>query len=317
MVVLVLLLIQKRTMPDLRNLTFEHLLTYIAVIETGSLTRAAQRLGVGKTAVSKNIQRLEQELGASLIVRTTRRISMTEAGASFLDACGKIVQLADDAVFVVSPSPNDLRGTLRVAGSLEYSTVVLAPVLARMQSLYPALRIEMISGDRYIDLVAEGIDVAIRLGKLADSTYRASHLADYSKWLVASPGFIERNPLPSDPRDAAGMAFIGLSVLAHPSRCTLQRVDGTMRKIDFVAQFMADTVYACRAAAGEGSGLALLPDFSVRADIAAGRLVRVFPDWSTAPMSIHALLPPGKHTQPKARALIDMLRTLYPQSGFT
>lgn len=295
-------------MPDLRHLTFDHLLTYIAVIETGSLTQAAKRLGVGKTAVSKSIQRLELELGSSLIVRTTRRISVTEAGASFFDACRQITQLADEAMAVVSPSTDTLRGTLRVAASVEYSAVVLAPVLARMRLAHPGLRIEILSGDRHIDLIAEGVDLAIRLGELADSSHRAVRVGDYSKWLVASPGFVERHPLPADIDAAAALPFVGLSVLPQPSRCTLQRGDSATRDIHFVAGLLADTVYACRAAVVEGAGIALLPDFSIHADLAAGRLVRLYPDWSTASMAIHALLPPGRHTAPKVRALIDMLK---------
>jgi DNA-binding transcriptional LysR family regulator len=295
-------------MSDLRNLTFEHLLNYIAVVETGSFTRAAQRRGIGKTTVSDSIQRLELQLGASLIVRTTRRISVTEAGASFFETCREIVRLADEAMSVVSPSQDELRGTLRVASSVEYSAVVLAPVLARMQRAHPALRIEMVSADRLIDLITDGVDVAIRLTELADSSHRAVRIGEYSKWLVASPDFVLHNPLPEQIDDAATLAFVGLSVLPHPARFKAHRADGTMREINFSTGVLADTVYACRAAAAEGAGIALLPDFSVLADLATGRLVRVYPDWSTTSTAIHALIPPGKHTAPKTRVFIDMLK---------
>lgn len=295
-------------MSDLRNLTFEHLLTYIAVIETGSLTGAAKRLGIGKTAVSKSIQRLERELGASLIVRTTRRISVTEAGASFFERCREIARLAGEAMSVASPSLDDLRGTLRVAASVEYSAVVLAPVLARMRSEHPGLRIEIVSGDRFIDMVAEGVDVAIRLGELADSSHRAVRIGECSKWLVASPDFVRRNAIPVDIGDAANLPFVSLSVLPQPLRCKLRHPDGDSREIEFAAGLMADTVYACRAVTTEGAGIALLPDFSVRADIAAGRLVRVYAGWSSPPLAIHALLPPGRHTPSKVRLLVDRLK---------
>jgi len=295
-------------MSDLRNLTFEHLLNYIAVVETGSFTRAAERRGIGKTTVSDSIQRLELELGASLMVRTTRRVNVTEAGAAFFETCREIVRLAEETVSVVSPSQDHLRGTLRVASSVEYSAIVLAPVLARMRSTHPRLRIELVSGDRHIDLIAEGVDVAIRLGELAESSHRAVRIGEYSKWLVASPDFVMRNPLPEDIGDAANLAFVGLSILRHPSRFELRRADGASRDIQFSAGLLADTVYACRAAVAEGAGIALLPDFSVSADLAANRLIRVYADWSTAPAAIHALLPPGRHTAPKTRALIDMLK---------
>jgi DNA-binding transcriptional LysR family regulator len=295
-------------MSSLRNLTFEQMLVFIAVVETGSLTRAAQRLGVGKTMVSKTIQRLEFEVGASLIVRTTRSISLTEAGTSFFNACRDIVALAEEAVAVVSPAPDELRGTLKVASSVEYSAIVLAPVVARMRAIHPGLRIEMVSGDNLIDTVTEGVDVAIRLGRLADSGHRAVRIGEYAKWLVASPDFLAAHALPPHVADAANLPFVGLSVLAHPSRCHLRNAQQDSREVDFVAHLLADTVYACRAAATQGAGIALLPDFAVRADIAAQRLVRVYADWSSEVLPIHALLAPSKHISPKTRTFVDMLR---------
>jgi DNA-binding transcriptional LysR family regulator len=210
---------------------------------------------------------------------------------------------------VVSPSQDDLHGTLRVASSVEYSAIVLAPVLASMRSMHPGLRVEIVSADRQIDLITQGVDVAIRLGELTDSSHRAARIGEYSKWLVASPAFVARNTLPEDIGGASKLAFVGLSVLAQPSRFRLSRADGASRDIEFAAGLLADTVYACRAAIAEGAGVGVLPDFSVRADIAAGRLVRVYADWSTAPRAIHALLPPGRHTPPKVRALIDLLKS--------
>ncbi|GAB7524520.1 LysR family transcriptional regulator [Paraburkholderia sp. 2C] len=296
-------------MSSLRNLTFDHLLVYIAVIETGSLTRAARRLSVGKSVVSKNLQRLELELGASLIVRTTRRISVTEAGASFFETCREIARLADEAVSNVSPAAHALRGTLRVASSVEYSATVIAPVLARLRSKHPELCIEMMSGDRYIDLVAEGVDVAIRVGELTDSSHRALRIDEVSKWLVASPEFLARNTLPVQIGDAAQVPFVALSVLPNPSRCNLIRAAGQDAvEINFEACLIADTMYACRAAARNGAGIALLSDFTVQADLDAGRLVRVYTDWSSPALPVHALFPPGKHTPPKVRTFVDTLR---------
>jgi DNA-binding transcriptional LysR family regulator len=296
-------------MSSLRNLTFEHLLVYIAVIETGSFTRAARRLAVGKSVVSKSIQRLEFELGASLIVRTTRRISVTEAGASFFEACREMSRLADEAVAIVSPAAYALRGTLRVASSVEYSAVVIAPVLARLRSVHPELCIEMMSGDRYIDLITEGVDVAIRVGELTDSSHRALRIDEVSKWLVASPDFLLRTALPAEIGDAASVPFVALSVLPNPSRCSLVRAAGQdSLEIDFEACLIADTMYACRAAARNGAGIALLSDFTVQADIDTGRLVRVYADWSSPPLPVHALFPPGKHTPPKVRTFVDTLK---------
>lgn len=295
-------------MPDLRNLTFEQLLIYIAVVETGSLTRAAQRLGIGKTAVSKCVQRLEAELGSALIVRTTRQINVTEAGASFFATCRDIVRQAEEALSAATPSSDDLQGTLRVAASVEFSAIVLAPVIARMRIVHPRLRIELVSGDRQIDMIEEGIDVAIRLSELIDSSHRAIRVGTYSKWLVASPDFIQRTRVPDHIAAAGDLAFVALSVLPHPLHCTLHSTTGESLEIDFADAMFANTVYVCRAAAQAGAGIALLPDFAVRADVAKARLARLFPEWSTVPMPIQVLLPPGRHTAPKVGALAEMLR---------
>jgi DNA-binding transcriptional LysR family regulator len=296
-------------MSSLRNLTFEHLLVYIAVIETGSFTRAARRMSVCKSVVSKSIQRLELELGASLIVRTTRRISVTEAGAAFFEACREMARLADEAVSIVSPMAHALRGTLRVASSVEYSAAVIAPVLARLRSVHPELCIEMMSGDRYIDLVAEGVDVAIRVGELTDSTHRALRIDEVSKWLVASPDFLLHNALPADIGDASKVPFVALSVLPNPTRCNLIRAAGQESvAIDFETCLIADTMYACRAATRNGAGIALLSDFTVQSDIDTGQLVRVYADWSSPALPVHALFPPSKHTPPKVRTFVDTLK---------
>ncbi len=299
-------------MPDLRNLSFEHLLNFVAVVETGSFTRAAARRGLAKTTVSDSVQRLERELGTTLLARTTRRLSLTEAGAAFHDTCREIVRLGEAAVAAASPAAQAPLGTLRVASSVEYSAVVLAPVLAQLRQLHPALRIDLVSADRTIDLIEDGIDVAIRLGELVESSHRAVRVGEYAKWLVASPAFVARHPVPDAIGEAQALPFVALSVLAQPSRFTMLGDEcGTPARtqaLSFAPGLVADTVYACRAAVAEGAGLAVLPDFSVRADLAAGRLVRLYPDWATARTAIHALLPPGRHVAPKVRAFLDLLR---------
>jgi DNA-binding transcriptional LysR family regulator len=138
--------------------------------------------------------------------------------------------------------------------------------------------------------------------------HRAIPIGEYSKWLVASPDFVGRYALPATIEEAADLPFVGLSVLAHPSRVKVNRADGTLCEVDFSANLLADTVYACRAAIAEGAGIGLLPDYSVRADFASGRLIRFYADWSTTSAAIHALLPPGKHTAPKVRVLLVMLK---------
>lgn len=303
-------------MADIRNITFDQLAIYIAVVESGSLTRAADRLGIGKTAVSATIQRLEAEVGSGLLVRTTRKLSVTEAGQAFFEACKSMFSIAEEAVSAASGT-DDISGTLRIGASVEFSAAFLAPVLAQMRQLHPKLKVELIAGDRFADLIEEGIDVAIRLGRLADSSYRAVEICQYSKLLMASPQFVAAHDIGDDVTAIALAPYIGLSVLARPLHASLVSERAEPVEIDFKDGFSANTVYACRAAAIAGAGMALLPDFTVIDDIEAGRLVRVLPGWATPPAPIHALLPPGKFTAPKSRMLIEMLKQYMSSYGST
>jgi DNA-binding transcriptional LysR family regulator len=295
-------------MADIRTLTFDQLAIFIAVVESGSLTRAAERLGIGKTTVSTAIQRLESEVGAGLLVRTTRRLSVTEAGQAFFKACQTLLNTAEEALCAASRTGDNLNGTLRVASSVEYSAVFLAPVLAKLRHLHPKLKVDLVSGDRFVDLIEEGIDVAIRLGRLTDSTLRLNKICDYANWLVARPDFVAAHALRDDVSRLSSIPYVALSVLTKPFQCQLKNGSDELRTVDFTDGFTADTVYACRAAALAGAGIALLPDFSVAEDIEAKRLVRVFPQWATKPSPIHALLPPGRFTAPKSRIFIEMLK---------
>lgn len=307
-------------MPDafeFRGLTLEQIETYIAVVETGSLTRAAARLGVGKTAVTKTIQRLEAKMGASLIVRTTRRIRVTEPGQVFFEGCSTVVVALRSAVTAARPATDELRGLLRVGASIEFGALVLAPVLARLRALHPALRLELVSDDRFVDVVESGVDVILRLGRLVDSSCRAIEIGRSRKWLMASPAFVAGHPLPDDVSDVTRLPAIGLSTFAQPLRFTLESTVGKRCDIVFTNAMLANTMHGCRAACAAGAGVALLPDFAVTSDVDAGRLVRVFADWASEVRPINVVLPPGKFTPPEARAFIDLLKSSCTVGGQT
>ena len=256
-------------MADIRTLTFDQLAIFVAVVESGSLTRAAERLGVGKTAVSTAIQRLESEVGAAFLVRTTRKLCVTEAGQNFFKTCQILISTAEEAVFAASHAGDDLSGTLRVPR--QSNTVRSFSRLSwQTYRLHPNLKIDLISGDRFVNLIEEGIDVAIRLGSLTDSTLRANKICDYAKWLMASPDIVTAQTLRDDLSILPGLPYVALSVLAQPFQCQLANDSGERRTIDFTNGFSANTVYACRAAAVASAGIALLPDFSVAEDSRQG-----------------------------------------------
>ena len=167
-------------MADLRDVNLNRLAIFVAVVDAGSLTAAAERLGLAKTVVSTHMQRLESEVGANLLVRTTRRLSVTDAGRAFYDACRDIVRAAESALDAVSSDAGRAReraDRLRRAGRRACRRRIARPASAD---------VELVANDRVVDLVADNLDVAIRIGRLADSNYRAVQLGTYEKWLVAA-----------------------------------------------------------------------------------------------------------------------------------
>lgn len=297
-------------MADVRDVNLNRLAVFVAVVEAGSLTAAAARLGLAKAMVSTHIQRLEREVGASLLVRTTRQLRVTESGRAFYDASCRILQAADEALSAVSGASAPVRGTLRVSAPNDYGTLVVAPALVDLRHAYPDLNVELICNDRYVDLIADGIDIAIRLGRLADSNYRAVTIGGFVKWVVASPAFVAKWGKPRSPAALAKWPFVAQSVLPHPLTLELQRADGTgdVKSVRCGSELLVNTADAARAATLSGGGFGLLTDFSIAADVEAGRLVRLLPEWTTAPAGIHVVCPPSGYPSPKVRALIDVFR---------
>lgn len=296
-------------MPDVRDVNLNRLAVFVAVVDAGSLTAAAARLGLAKTMVSTHMQRLEAEVGASLLVRTTRRLGITEAGRAFYDASVKILRAAEEALAEIGGEEAPVRGTLRVSCPIDYGTLAVAPALVALRRAHPRLDIELLCSDHLVDLIADGIDVAIRLGRLPDSNYRAVTLGRFEKWVVASPEFVESWGEPDTPADLAAMPFVALTVLQRPQTLDLRHANGAAESVRCENAFLVNTAEAARAATLAGGGIGLLTDFSVGGDVAAGRLVRLLPEWSTEPAGIQAVFPPTQHTPPKVRALIEMFRS--------
>ncbi|MEM5433816.1 LysR family transcriptional regulator [Paraburkholderia diazotrophica] len=302
-------------MTDVRDVNLNRLAVFVAVVEAGSLTAAAARLGLAKTMVSTHMQRLEAEVGASLLARTTRRLGVTEAGRAFYDASVKILRTAEEALAEIGGEEAPVRGTLRVSSPIDYGTLAVAPALVELRRAHPQLDIELLCSDHFVDLIADGIDVAIRLGRLADSNYRAVKLGTYEKWVVASPQFIETWGEPRAPAELPALPFVALTVLPHPQTLDLRHTDGSAQSVRCENAFLVNTAEAARAATLAGGGIGLLTDFSIAADVAAGRLVRLLPAWSTEAAGIQAVFPPTQHTPPKVRALIDTFRTHLARNG--
>jgi len=294
---------------DISAVNLNRLAILVAVVEAGSLTAASGRLGLAKSMVSKHMQLLEAELGVALLVRSTRTLRLTEAGRTFYEASRQVLQAAEDAIEQARTGQGSVQGRLRVAAPVDYGVMVVAPLLSRLRTRYPGLTVELQCADHRIDLIAEGIDVAVRLGKLADSGLQAARVGPLLRWLVASPDFLARHGTPDTPTALAPLPWVELSVVAQPGHFTLADASGQVHEVAMRnTVFSTNSAYASRAAALAGEGVLRATVFSVRDDVAAGRLVRLLPDWSLAASDIHAVYPAAPRLPQKVRTFIDELQ---------
>jgi DNA-binding transcriptional LysR family regulator len=295
-------------MADVRDVNLNRLSIFVAVVEAGSLTAAAESLGLAKTMVSTHMQRLEAEIGASLLIRTTRRLNVTETGRRFYEAAREILSAAEKAFADAAGDGGVLRGKLRVSAPIDYGSLVVAPAIVALRRVHPQLEVELLCNDRYVDLIGENIDVVIRLGRLADSSYRTVKIGSYGKWVVAAPEFVAEHGKPREPASLAALPYVALSTLPRPFSFELEHAHGAKRSVKCSGGLVANTAHACRAATLAGGGVGVLTDFSVAGDVAAGTLVRLLPRWISPEADIRAVFPPTNRVPAKALALVDLLR---------
>jgi DNA-binding transcriptional LysR family regulator len=284
--------------------TLEHvpaMMTFARVVEAGSFTEAARRLGCSKASVSKQIARLEQHLGAQLLRRTTRRMSVTEAGEAFYAHCARIAEEAEAASHMVGRLQNAPRGMLRVAAPSSFGQLHVARLVAGFLTRFPEVNIDLRLSDQMVDLVQEGLDVAIRIGALQDSTLIARRLAPCRLVLAASPGYLARKGVPRRPNDLRGhdcIVYFGSHDVWNFTRGRSVRVEGRLG---------VNNGDGVREAALAGAGICYLPTFLLGDDIREGRLVAVLTEHVESRLAFHAVYPPTRHLTRKVRSFVDFL----------
>jgi DNA-binding transcriptional LysR family regulator len=279
----------------------EDIQAFVAVADAGGLTPAAHRLGLSKSIVSRRLARLEKSLGATLLARTTRGASLTEAGATFREHATRIAGEAEAARDAVSPD-GTVRGRLRLSAPLSFSATHFAPVLAELATRYPELEIQASFSDRTVDLAAEGFDAAIRLGILEDSKLVARRIASFGGKLVASPGYLEKHGTPRTPDELLTHAAVNRINDAWPLRHA-----GRVITLHPRARFTADNGAALVPAVLAGLGIALLPDFLIQDHLASGALVAVMADYPMPEAGVYVVRPPGGSASCKVRVLVDIM----------
>jgi DNA-binding transcriptional LysR family regulator len=279
----------------------EELRTFVEVADTGGVSPAARRLGLSKSIVSRRLARLETDLGVQLLARTTRGAALTEAGKTFRDYADRICREVDTARETIAPK-GELRGRLRIAAPLSFGPTHFAPVIAELARRYPALEVQACYTDRFVDLLSEGFDCAIRVGMLSDSTLVARRVGPIIARYVASPAYIEKHGSPETPEE-----FVTHEALMQGNE-TWPVIDGDkLLAMKVQGRFKADNGVALVAAALAGIGIAGLPEDLIADHLASGALVPVMPRFRAPELGIFVVRPPGQHPARKIRALTEML----------
>lgn len=276
------------------------------VVEAGSFSAAAGRLGIAKSAVSKHVSLLEQHIGVRLLNRSTRGLSLTDSGETYYQNCAKMVEAAEEARRCTSALQDEPHGTLRIASPASFGVRHVAPHLQEFLQLHPALKAELLLDDQVVDMVQEGIDVAIRVGWLPDSSLRARKLRDAPRLLCASPAYVERMGLPKTPDDLVEHDWVIFTLLPTPYRCTFTRKQES-KTVHIKGRVKTNNGSAVRTLLLEGAGVGVLSDFLVSDDIAKGRLVQLLPDYTISDAGIYAVFQDQQLQQAKIRRFIDFL----------
>lgn len=282
------------------------------VVELGSFTAAANALGISHSIVSRQIRQLEHQLGAQLLNRTTRRFALTAAGQQYYLASRDILDALDAADRAVMQQQAQPAGSLRINAPMAFGALELAAWLPQFAARYPQLQLDLVCNDRMVDLIEEGVDVALRLTRgLPDSTLVARRLASSRMVAVASPAYLARHGVPSAPQDLQQHQCLLYTLSDKPDTWTWTDADGATQSVQVRGSLQANTGIALRTAALAGMGIANTAAFIVRDALASGALVQVLPNYTLAPRTLYALYPHSRHLSPKVRALVDFAVAWY------
>jgi len=283
----------------------QELQVFVRAAESGSFSRAARELSLSQPSVSRIIGELEARLGVKLLLRTTRRITVTDAGALFLDRAREILAEIEDAEDAAR-GLDSLRGTIRMAIPIIYGTREIIPLLPKFLGMHPLLRVEMSVVDARQDLIAEGADLAIRLGELGDSAFGARRLATLPTMLAASPVYLAARGTPKTPADLASHDCIfGPGNFGRDS-WSFNR-NGTEMSVDVRGRISTDSGPGLFASVMAGLGIAMVSSVMAGPEVKAGRLVQVLRGYKLPSVDVHAVFPGGPRPSTKVRALVDYL----------
>lgn len=297
------------------GVSLDDLAVFRAVAEQGGFSAAARQLGLSKAAVSVAVTRLEAGLGVRLFQRTTRRLSLTDAGRAALPPARDALAAAQDAVDAAVSQRTRPVGTLRITAPMSFGILHVAPALAEFAARYPELDVALDLDDRFVDLVQGAYDLALRIGAMADSSLVATTISRSSNVLVASPGYLERRGAPRNPGELPRHDAVGYALAADALDWRLRRGRRTAR-IAVRPRVTTNSSLALKAIVANGYGIARVPYFAVIDELRDGRLVRVLPEWTLPELPIRLVTTSRRQLPLKTKLLQDHLRRALA-AGFT
>ncbi|MEO1191987.1 MAG: LysR family transcriptional regulator [Pseudomonadota bacterium] len=279
---------------------------FVRVVQAGSFSEAARNLNLTPSAVSKQVSRLEDRLGARLINRTTRRLGLTEEGSAFFERAQRILTDVEEAEQAVTHLHGAPRGTLKLNAPVVFGHGHIAPLLPDYLARYPEMRVDLSTNDRFVDLLEEGLDLVIRIGDLSDSSLIARKLAVTRRVVVASEAYLKKHGTPKTPQDLTGHNSLVFLYRAVRNVWEFQGPEGA-QSVEVKGDVETNSIEVILQLVLAGHGLALMPTWLVGEYLQRGELVQILQDYVAPDAQIYALYPPGRHLSPKVRSFVDYL----------
>jgi DNA-binding transcriptional LysR family regulator len=284
---------------------------FVRVVDLGSFSKAAGEIGLGQPAATKQVAQLERQLGARLLHRSTHGVSPTEVGQLYYDKCRLILHHVEEAESVASLLQSQLSGVLRITCSVAFGRRVLAPLAMRFMRANPTLRVDLSFDDRYVNLVEQGLDLAVRMGRLADSTLGARYLGMNPWVIVAAPAYLAAHEAPSQPDQLAAHDVLIYTTVQGDSRWSLNGPSGATVSVPVSGRMRSNNLSTLLAAAREGMGIAALPRYVAHEAIEAGAVLPLLQEWSLPAQEVHAVYPSPRMVPAKVTEFIAWLQAQF------
>jgi len=286
---------------------FENMSVFIRVVETGSISAAALRLGVAKSAVSRRLKELEEHLGVELFHRTTRKMNLTDTGSAFYHQSVRILDDVFEAEVATSQAHGTLKGSLKIALPSTFGLMHMGPAINEFLQLHPQIEFDLDFNDREVDLIQEGFDLAVRIANLPDSSLIARRLASIQFVVCASPAYLKKMGVPQSPDALSKHQCLVYSLIRDFEYWNFTDVDGKKIRVKIYPNLKASTGEFLKDAAVEGQGIILIPSFIAYKEIEGGALVQILKKYEISKLDAYAIYPQTRHLSQRVRAFVDFL----------